>query len=117
MISSPDGSVKTALHMIGFVDNTSGSVNDFSRDQPATPEHYIAKAQEDAQRWNDLLSLSGGALNVEKCSYHFLYYTFNVDGLASLQSGTFGPQITIHFHDSDQTIPIKQLSSYRSHKM
>ena len=114
--SSPDGSVKTAVHMIGFVDDTSGSVNDFLRDHPASPEHYIAKAQEDAQRWNDLLSLSGGALNVEKCSYHFLYYTFNVDGLASLQSGSFGPQITIHFHDTEHSTPIKQLSSYRSHK-
>ena len=116
IFSSPDGSVTTALHMIGFVDDTSGSVNDFLREQPATPDYYIAKAQEDAQRWNNLLSLSGGALNVEKCSYHFMHYTFNVDGLASLQSGTFGPQISIQFHGSEQNTPIKQLSSYRSHK-
>ena len=113
---SPDGSVSTAIHMIGFVDDTSGSVNDFLRDSQAPPEHYIEKAQSDAQRWNDLLSLSGGALNVEKCSYHFLYYTFNVDGLATLQPDSFGPRITIKFHDSDQATPIKQLSSYRSHK-
>ena len=113
---SPDGSVHTSVYMIGFVDDTSGSVNDFTLPQAARPEHYLAKAQSDAQRWNDLLDLSGGALNPLKCSYHFLYYTFSVDGLPLLKDGSFAPTITIAFKDGNPSVPLKQLSSFKSHK-
>ena len=113
---SPDGSIRTKIYMIGFVDDTSGSVNDFRRPTSATPDHYINKAQQDAQRWNDVLCLSGGALNPQKCSYHFMYYDFNIDGLPLLQAGSFGPTITISFNDGTQSSSLSQLSAFKSHK-
>ena len=113
---SPDGSVKTKVFMIGFVDDTSGSANDFRRPSRAPPAHYISKAQEDAQRWNDVLALSGGALNPQKCSYHFMYYDFSIDGIPLLQAGTFGPTITISFNNDAPASQLTQLSAYKSHK-
>ena len=101
--------------MIGFVDDTSGSVNDFLLPAAAPPEHYTQLATDDAQRWNDLLSLSGGSLNQQKCSYHFLYYDFTIDGLPFLKSGRFGPTITITSNPTTVS-PIRQLSAYDSHK-
>ena len=113
---SPDGKIRTTINMIGFVDDTSGSVNDFCRTDPAPPEYYLSKAQEDAQRWNDLLGLSGGALNPLKCSYHFMYYRFSIDGLPLLRDGSFGPTITISFTDGRPSVPLKHLSAFKSHK-
>ena len=111
---SPDRKTIAQVLMIGFVDDTSGSVNDFLLPVPAQPDHYVQLATDDAQRWNDLLSLSGGSLNQRKCSYHFLYYDFTIDGLPFLTSGRFGPTITIT--SNFNTNPIKQLSAYDSHK-
>ena len=48
--------------MIGFVDDTSGSTNDFLLPKPAPLTHYANLTIHDAQRWNDTLQLSGGAL-------------------------------------------------------
>ena len=102
--------------MIGFVDDTSGSINDFLLPEPASPEHYIQRATCDAQRWSNVLSLSGGGLQKTKCSYHFLYYKFTIDGLAVLQDGEFGPKIEIEFESGEPPRPLKQLSAYSSHK-
>ena len=113
---SPDRKTSAQVLMVGFVDDTSGSVNDFLLPKAASPEHYIQRASADAQRWNDLLSLSGGSLNQRKCSYHFLYYQFTVDGLPFLTSGRFGPTISITFNESASPCPLKQLSAYESHK-
>jgi hypothetical protein len=33
-----------------------------------------------AQLWNDLLHVSGGLLEVSKCSYHILYFDFRPSG-------------------------------------
>ena len=36
--------------------------------------------QHDSQLWNDLLWTSGGKLELPKCGYHTVYYTFKPDG-------------------------------------
>ena len=113
---SPCRKFKTQLYMIGFVDDTSGNTNDFALPAQAPLDTYISKATHDAQRWNDTLSLSGGALNLEKCTYHFMHYTFSIDGLPNLQHGQCGPDVTIHLHGTDQPQKLRQLSSYACHK-
>ena len=113
---SPCGKYKTKIYMIGFVDDTSGSTNEFALPTQAPLDSYISKATHDAQRWNDTLSLSGGALNLEKCTYHFMHYTFSIDGLPNLQVGRCGPDVTIHLHGTDQPQKLRQLSSYACHK-
>ena len=60
--------------MIGFVDDTSGSTNEFLKDASIQSQHYLQLAEEDAQRWNDVLHVSGAALNDTKCSYHFDFF-------------------------------------------
>ena len=49
--------------MIGFVDNTSSSTNDFDSPVLLPISHYAALAEKDAQVWNDVLYLTGAALN------------------------------------------------------
>ena len=46
---SPDGQLKVCVYMIGFVDDTSGSVHEFLLPEPASPEHYIQRSTSDAQ--------------------------------------------------------------------
>ena len=102
--------------MICFVDDTSSSTNDFLLPDPAPLTHYANLAIHDAQRWNDTLQLSGGALKDSKCSYHFMYYEFTRNGHQVLKGGTFEPVILIRFNNNNTPTPLKQLSAYTTHK-
>jgi hypothetical protein len=102
--------------MIGFVDDTRGNTNDFLQPTQQPLEHYAKLATHDAQRWNNLLNLTGGALNDQKCSYHFISYDFTISGLAIPKTGTFDPKICIHFNNQTVKTPLKQLSVMEAHK-
>ena len=102
--------------MIGFVDDTSSSTNDFLLPKPAPLHHHANLATQDAQRWNNTLQLSGGALKDSKCSYHFMYYEFTRNSQPVLKGGTLEPAILIRFNDNTTPTPLKQLSAYTSHK-
>jgi hypothetical protein len=54
--------------MIGFVDDSYACVNDFTN-PIQSPDLLLERATADAQLWNDLLSSSGGALEIPKCVY------------------------------------------------
>jgi hypothetical protein len=58
--------------MVGFVDDTYGSVNDFSQTPPPSPTELVSMTQHDLQLWSDLLHRSGGALELTKSKYHTL---------------------------------------------
>ena len=109
--------IAVKLYMIGFIDDTSGSTNDFLLPEPAPLHHYDKLATHDAQRWNDILQLSGRALKDSKCSYHFMYYEFTCNSQPILKGGTFDPAIAIRFNNSNTPTSLKQLSAYTSHKM
>ena len=113
---SPDLTISVRIFLIGFVDDKSGSTNDFLLKQAAPPEHYISLATHDAQCWNDLLKLSGGALEDSKCSYHVLYYDFTINGLPILR-GTVVPLIKIKFNNATTATPLKSKSAYNAHKI
>ena len=114
---SPDKTITVKRYMIGFVNDTSGSTNEFLLPKPAPLTHYANLAIHDAQWWNDTLQLSGGALQDSKCSYHFMYYEFTRNGQPVLKGGTFEPAISIRFNDNATPTPLKQLSAYISHKI
>ena len=115
---SPDKMIAVKLYMIGFVDDTSGSTNDFLLPEPAPQHHYAKLATHDAQQWNDIVQLSGGALEDSKCTYHFMYYEFTRNGQPVLKGVTFDPAIAIHFNNNNNTpTSLKQLSAYTSHKI
>ena len=113
---SPDQTIAVKLYMIGFVDDTSGSTNDFLLPEPAPLHLYTTLATHNAQRWNDTLQLSVSALEGSKCSYHFMYYEFTRSSLPVLKGGTFEPAISIRFNNHTTPTPLKQLSAYTSHK-
>ena len=49
--------------MVGFVDDSTGQVNEFLSNQQPTPSALTKKMQHDAQLWSDLLWVSGGNLS------------------------------------------------------
>ncbi|KAG7357612.1 hypothetical protein IV203_002300 [Nitzschia inconspicua] len=90
---SPDGSIKTQIYMVGFVDDSENCINDFTNPSQEV-ETLLHKAQQDAQLWNDLLDSSGGALEARKCMFHLAHYQFTPRGAPVLQS--FAPdQLTV----------------------
>ena len=64
--------------MIGFVDDTYNSCNDF--DNEVSPETLTERAQDEAQLWSDLLSSTGGALEGRKCKFHLVSFDFAMNG-------------------------------------
>jgi hypothetical protein len=59
------------------------------------PEALIAMMQHDAQLWSDLLWASGGALELPKCTYHFIYFDFTPTGEPCMRPGQVGPPLSI----------------------
>ena len=58
----PSKLLHSRVDMVGFVDGTSSCSNVFLSTKLHKPEYYINLATHDAQLWNNILSLSGGAL-------------------------------------------------------
>jgi hypothetical protein len=76
---SPDAKISEQVGAVGFVDDTTEAINDFTNDS-ATPSLIVDKATKDAQRWNDLLGITGGALEIPKCKFHLASYKFAASG-------------------------------------
>ena len=72
--------------------------------------------QLDAQLWSDLLWLSGGLLELSKCSFHHLHFDFAPDGTALPRGGTFGDPLRVLDKLSDQPVTIPAKSVYTAHK-
>ena len=81
--------------MVGFVDDSTGQVNDFLSNIQPSPNQLTTKMQEDAQLWSDLLWVSGGKLELAKCSYHYLHFDFFPSGAPTLRPLQVGPPIRI----------------------
>ena len=113
---SPDMKTSVTIYLIGYVDDKGGSTNNFLLLVRAPTAHYIHKAAHDAQRWNDILKLSGGALEDTKCSYHVMYYDFTIKGLPILR-GNVSPPLEIMFNDGTTPTPLKYKSPFVSHKI
>ncbi|KAI2494584.1 hypothetical protein MHU86_19954 [Fragilaria crotonensis] len=73
--------------MIGFVDDSNGQVNMFQEeDNVATLSTMHDKATQNATTWAQLLGATGGSLELSKCSYHLLYWSFSIQGAPVLAS-------------------------------
>jgi hypothetical protein len=80
IFKSPHHTKSLHITMVGFVDDGTGKVNNFLQDQQPEPKILLKAITHDAQLWSNLLWLSGGLLELRKCSYHFLYFHFQPDG-------------------------------------
>ena len=77
--------------MAGYIDDNCAQVYS----HPSERESIIKRATHDAQLWNDILWASGGILEHDKCSYHFMVTDFDRNGDPVLRSGQHGDPIQI----------------------
>ena len=78
---NPDRTNDIELTMIGFVDDTNGQVNSFfDIESQATLRDLMSKAAHNADAWTRMLSASGGAVELPKCSYHVIHWRFSATG-------------------------------------
>ena len=117
--SNPTGTVKVSIGIAGFVDDCNGQTNDFDADgSTATVTTLLGQAQNNAQIWTDLLSASGGALEVSKCSCHIMQFKFTVQGAPTLVPEFTADQAQLRVWDpnTSETQTLQIMSVYQAHK-
>jgi hypothetical protein len=102
--------------MVGFVDDSTGQVNDFQSHAQSTPEALSEFMQHDAKLWNYLLRISGGLLELSKCLYHHIHFDFDTYRNATPRLGPVGPPITIPANQTNADIIILSKSVTNLHK-
>ena len=104
--------------MIGFVDDSNGQVNSFLRDEsPEELNRLIRKAEYNATTWSNLLSATGGSLELSKCSYHIANWQFSMQGapvLGSVKSRV--PAISVTDPITGDSHTLEYLSPSVAHK-
>jgi hypothetical protein len=111
--TNPNKSEQVSISMVGFVDDSTGTYNNFQLQDELPFETMMSNMQTDAQAWNDLLWCSGGKLELPKCSYHVLRFQFKPSG-QPITDLTI-PNIPLSIKDSktDLLIPIPAKKSRR----
>jgi hypothetical protein len=115
VFQTPNRTVSVAFSIVGFINDSTCTSNDFSLSVPLPPEYYIQLMQIDTQLWHDLLWASDGMLELPKCSYHFLYLDFLPNGKPVPRPGTVGPPLEV-IAPTGTRIPIPAKSVYKGHK-
>ena len=64
--------------MLSFVDDCNQSNNG---EKCETLKYILNRTQSDAQFWNDIIILSGGALELSKCFMQVIYFNFAENGM------------------------------------
>jgi hypothetical protein len=83
-----------------------------------TTARLITHMSENVQLWADLLQVSGGAIEMAKCSVHVIQWMFSATGSPVLQLYEAEHQKYIEITDkiTGETHPLELLSSYRARK-
>eukprot|EP00957_Ditylum_brightwellii_P051863 3933461-Ditylum_brightwellii.AAC.1 len=112
-----DPKKKTKVHitMVGFMDDTTGQTNIFEPND-MTAEKLIEQIQHNAQLWSDLLWISGGSLELDRCSYNLVYYVFLDDGTPVMASTQQGPRLQVRQAGNDIQTDIEYKNPYTSYK-
>eukprot|EP00957_Ditylum_brightwellii_P204366 15338884-Ditylum_brightwellii.AAC.1 len=112
---SPNQAVSVLLAILGFVDDVTNQVNMF-QDNIVTVDKLINDMKRDSQLWDMLLWLTGGLLELQKCSYHTIHFNFKSDGTPQLQTlpPTY-PLLIKHAHQNEH-VTIKYKLVYNPHK-
>ena len=119
-IQDPAGNNRLSQIMTGFVDDTTHWINFFqeSIDDGLTLDKLVRATKQTAQWWENLLYTSGGKLELMKCFYYLLVWTFDNEGEEHLLRFNPASPNTIKIRDSQEgeetNISIKQ--SDESHK-
>ncbi|KAI2506413.1 hypothetical protein MHU86_8039 [Fragilaria crotonensis] len=116
--STPDNGRHITLGMIGYVDDSNGQTNCFYEGAGAEVSQVVkAKMRENANTWSKLLEVSGGALELTKCSYHIVTWKFSSSGapVLSTDRAEFGG-VTVSDMVTGEEHELQYLSPYESHK-
>jgi len=113
---SPDRTHGIQMAMVGFVDDSTGQVNAFSDDVQPPIQVLLDRMQHDAQLWNDLLWTSGGALELQKCSYQVMQWKFTTSGEPVLAAGMVGDPLLLVSGDRSLVQAIPLTSAYTAYK-
>ena len=114
-LADPSGLTTLRLSITGFVDDTNACVNEWLPQRDGKLEETLTKAQHDTQLWNDLLFTSGGKLELSKCSYHVLRFSFTADGTPQVNTSST-PPLTIIDSVTHNAVQVGPLTSYAPHK-
>ena len=113
--SCPRGELTHSRLSDAFVDDTYLGFTSSSKD--ATFDSLVGKLQQLAQTWEHLLFLSGGKLNLSKCSWYILRWEWE-KGRPSLRPILpTDPQIQLRQGNSPQLSTIKRSTLDESHRM
>jgi ribonuclease HI len=114
----PDHTNHLNIGMIGFVDDSNGQTNTFLENVGMISTSGIhASVQKNAQHWANLLSASGGALELSKCSVHVAQWGFTLHGAPVLCTDKADfDNITVVDPVTRQERHLKYLSPYSAHK-
>ena len=113
---APDGQEQVHMSMVGFVDDSTGSCNDFQPSTQVPLSTILQRMEQDAQRWNTLLHCSGGKLELPKCSFHVLHFNFKPDGKPFPSIENYDGSIRIQDPESQCTISIPSKRAFEFHK-
>lgn len=114
---SQDGTVTMQMGLCGFVDDTNAVVNTFQRQHDTPSPEIRNRLQEDAQRWTELLYISGGKLELTKCSYHALQFQFKSDGTPVPTLNPAHPPIRLIDPTTSSEVYVPCLQSTTAHKI
>ncbi len=89
--------------MTGFVDDTKGQTNNMSSKVPMPLAQLIARMKADAQLWGNLLYVTGGALEIPKCNYYVMRWSFEPSGIPELDSDV---NTILHLENGDRTASV-----------
>ena len=113
---SPDGQEEVKITMVGFVDDSTGTCNDFQPQTQADTSTIASWMQRDAQAWNDLLWCTGGKLELPKCSFHTLHFTFLPNGTPKAALAPISSQIQVTDAATGEAIQIPPKRADDPHK-
>lgn len=117
--ATPQGNHSTELGLIGFMDDNGGQRKEFNSDvSMETTARLIQNTSRVAQLWVNLLQVSGGTIEMAKCSVHVIQWLFSATGGPVLQLYEAAHQKHLEITDkmTGETHQLKLLSSYRAHK-
>ena len=104
--SSPDSPLQHSRLIDAFVDDTSLGFTDAGL---LTLETLIAKLNTMAQTWENLLFLSGGALNLSKCSWYVMFWDWKAGRPQTRAIQHDDAILSLRTQGSTDQIPIKRL--------
>ncbi len=117
---SPDQTGHVDLGMVGFVDDSNGQTNVFMECEvkpSVTLQKIQLSLQHNAQVWANLLGVSGGALELLKCSVCVATWAFTSQGAPVLQTDKDRfASISVQDPTSGIENKLEYLSPYTSHK-